>query len=337
MNTSNGRWCRLAAALALATAGILTAFVTGCGGGGGGGGDDGTGDTGPTLAITTDNGEAVSTTVVTGVLAMFEVSEGAGGPIVGPTAGTVSVLQKTGGMPGRVFQVPVQGTEPCDVSGTVSLSGNLADPTTLTEGDTITAVFDGCDDGDGFLIDGRLAMTVAAVEGDIFFDDVFLLTMDMVLTDLTVTAEGESVSADGDLVYTLDALDFPAIAIALSGDSLSVTEAGRTISFRNFDQTLEVNPGMVPTSFIARANGRLRSSALGGSVDYETVAPIRASGEDNPPYTGEVLVSGANSSQVRIVVVSVETVRLEIDVQGDGVVDEYIDTTWAALSSESSG
>jgi hypothetical protein len=332
MNAINHKRYRLLTVLLLVAAGLLTAVITGCGGGGGGG--DGASYTGPTLAITADNGEAVAATVTTGILAMFEITEGAEGPILEPTAGTLSLLRKVGTMPGIFAQVPIQGTEPCDVSGTISVSGNLADPTTITVGDTITGVFENCDDGDGFVIDGRLAMTVAAIQGDIFFDDVFLLTLDMVLTDLAVTSDGESITGNGDLAYTLDALDFPAILTALSGTQLRIAAAGEAVTFRNFDQTLEVDLGVVPTSYTADANGRLDSSVLGGSVDYGTVETIQAIGEDNPPYTGEILVSGADASAVRIVVVSEEVVRLEIDVNGDGVVDEFIDTTWAALIGE---
>lgn len=314
----------------LAVSILMAAVITGCGGGGG---NNGTVDTGPTLAITADNGEAVAAAVTTGVLAMFEITEGVEGPILEPTAGTLSLLRKIGKMPRIFYQVPVQGTEPCDVSGSVSLSGDLADPTTITEGDTITGVFDNCDDGDGFLIDGVLALTVAGVEGDIF-SDVFRLTLDMVLTNLTVTSDGESIAGDGDLDYTLDTLNFPAIMTALSGTELSIAAAGESVIFRNFDQTLEANPGVVPTPYAAEANGRLDSSLLGGSVDYDTVVTIQASGDDNPPYTGEILVTGATSSQVRIVVAGEEVVSLEIDVNGDGVVDEFIDTTWAALIGE---
>jgi hypothetical protein len=335
MNTTQGRGCRPFAVPLLIAAGLLTAIVAGCGGGGGGS-SDGTSDTGPTLAITTDNGEDVAAKVTTGVLAMFELTEGAGGPILEPTAGSLRALQKIVRTPGAVFQVPVQGTESCDVSGSISLSGDLADPTTLSEGDTISADFDNCDDGDGFVIDGGLALTVAAIDGDVF-SDVFLLTLDMVLNDLTVTSEGESVSGDGDLAYTLDTLDFPAILTALSGNALRVADPAEAVTFRNFDQTLEVDAGLVPTAYAAAADGRMGSSVLGGSVDYGTVRTIRASGDDNPPYTGEILVSGADDSQVRIVVVSEQRVRLEIDVEGDGVVDEFVDTTWAALIGELGG
>jgi hypothetical protein len=333
MNTTSGKLYRLSAVSLLVAAGILTVVVAGCGGGGGGGG---TTDTGPTLAITIENGEAAATAVATGVMTMFEISEGTVGPILEPTAGNVPVLQNIGELHATLAQAPVQDTEICDVSGTISLSGNLADPNTLTAGDTVTLVFDNCDDGDGFVIDGRLALTVAAIQGDVF-SDVFLLTLNMELTDLTVTSEGESSSGDGRLTYTLDTLAYPAALTTLSGTELSVVAAGESVTLRNFDQTLEVNPGIVPTPYAADASGRLHSSVLGGSVDYGTIVTVRASGDDNPPYIGEILVSGADSSEVRIVVVSEEVVRLEIDLEGDGVVDEFVDTTWAALIGELSG
>ena len=94
---------------------------------------------------------------------------------------------------------------------------------------------------------------------------------------------------------------------------------------------------MVPTSYLAELNGRLQSTVLGGSVDYETVESVQASGDDNPPYTGVILITGAENSAVRIVIVSDEVVRLEIDVDGNGVVDEFVDTTWAALLGETTG
>ncbi len=332
MNTIHGSSYRLSAVSMLVAASLLTVVVAGCGGGGGGGGD-GTIDTGPTLAITIENGEAAAAVVATGVMTMFEIPEGAVGPILDPTAGNLPVPQNIGKIPGTLAQAPVQGTEFCDASGAFSVSGNLADPTTLTAGDTVTVVFENCDDGDGFVIDGRLALTVAAVQGDVF-SDVFLLTLNIVLTDLTVTSDGESSSGDGRLNYTLDTLAYPASSTTLSGTELSVVAAGEAVTFRNFDQTLDVNPGIVPTSYAADASGRLHSSVLGGSIDYGTVVTVQASGDDNPPYVGEILVSGADSSEVRIVVVSEESVRLEIDLEGDGVVDEFIDTTWAALIGE---
>jgi hypothetical protein len=336
MNTKEGKWYRSLAVLALVAAGILTTIASGGGGGGGGGGDDGATNGGPTLAITEANGEAVSSAVMAGVTDMFDFTEATEGPLFEPTAGTLPVLQKIGGMPGAYSEAPVEGTEPCAARGTIAITGELADPLTLTVGDTLTAVFDNCDDQDGFLINGELGLTVTALNGDPF-SDVFLLTLDLVLTDLTITADSETITGNGDLTYTLDTLGFPAILTVLSGVELSIAADGETIIFRDFDQTLEVDLGTVPTSFTAAANGTLENATLGGSVDYETVVTIQASGEDNPPYTGEIRITGAESSSVRIVIVSEQVVRLEIDVNGDGVVDEFIDTTWAELLGETGG
>jgi len=52
----------------------------------------------------------------------------------------------------------------------------------------------------------------------------------------------------------------------------------------------------------------------------------------NYPYTGEFLVVGENSS-LRLVADNDVDVHIDIDSDGDTVVDETIVTTWAELAS----
>jgi len=325
-------WYRAAAVLLFAAFGIVTTIATG--GGGGGGGTITPPDTGPTLAITVANGEAVSTATVTGIMLMFDVSE-ISDPLVLSADGAAPALMKVGsGDAGS--EVPFSDmVEFCAAGGTVTLSGDLADPNTLTVGDTITAVFDNCDENEGYVVDGALELTVAAIQGDPL-TNVFLITLDTVLTDLVVTDDSGAATADGDMTLTLDSLDFPVIMTALAGDELQLSEPGLSVTFEDYDHALTIDTGATPQAILAEVFGRLGSSALGGTVDYETVTPIQATG-DNPPYAGEILVTGADASRVRIVIVSEKLVRLEIDENGDGVVDEFIDTTWDALSGETTG
>ena len=325
-------WYRTIAVLLFAAFGIVTTIATG--GGGGGGGSITPPVTGPTLAITVDNGEAVSTATVTGIMMMFDVSE-ISDPLVLSADGGAPVLMKVGsGESGS--EIPFSDVvEFCAAGGTVTLSGEVADPNTLTVGDNITAVFDNCDENDGYVIDGQLELTIAAIQGDPL-TNVFLITLDMVLTDLVVTDDSGAATADGDMTLTLDSLDFPVILTALSGSELRLSEPGLSVTFEDYDHALTVDTGVIPETFLAEVFGRLGSSALGGTVDYETVVPIEATG-DNPPYVGEILISGADDSRVRIVIVSEDVVRLEIDEDGDGVVDEFIDTTWSALAGEITG
>ena len=325
-------WYRTVAVLLFAAFGIVTTIATG--GGGGGGGTITPPDTGPTLTITVANGETVSTATVTGIMMMFDVSEISDPLVLSADDGT-SALMKVGSG-GSGSEIPFSDVvEFCEAGGTITLSGDVADPNTLTVGDNITAVFDNCDDNDGYVIDGQLELTIAAIQGDPL-TNVFLLTLDMVLTDLVVTDDSGAATADGDMTLTLDSLDFPVIMTALSGNDLQLSEPGLSVTFEDYDHTLTVDAGVMPQAFLAEVFGRLASSALGGTVDYETVVPIEAAG-DNPPYVGEILITGADSSQVRIVIVSEDVVRLEIDEDGDGVVDEFVDTTWWALAGEAAG
>jgi len=82
-------------------------------------------------------------------------------------------------------------------------------------------------------------------------------------------------------------------------------------------------------------DGRFDSLLLGGAIDYETIVPIQANGDEDP-YTGEILVTGANNSSVRMVINDSTSVTLEVDDNGDGVVDDFIDTTFATLNGRTS-
>jgi hypothetical protein len=72
----------------------------------------------------------------------------------------------------------------------------------------------------------------------------------------------------------------------------------------------------------------MKSEFLGDYLSYETIHPLNAA-DNQSPESGEILVTG--NGTVRIVIESSTTVRLEIDADGDGVVDDYQYTTWAAL------
>ena len=72
----------------------------------------------------------------------------------------------------------------------------------------------------------------------------------------------------------------------------------------------------------------MKSDFLGDNLDYETIVPLQAT-DNQDPESGEILVTG--SGTVRIVIESGASVRLEIDVDGDGTVDDYQYTTWPAL------
>ena len=96
------------------------------------------------------------------------------------------------------------------------------------------------DDGLGYVISGSIDIRIAAIQGDIL-TDVFLLGMDVLMTDVVVT-EGTSVmTADGDFMLTLDSLDFPVARMSLSGDNLQLGSDGEDVTLSAFEHTLQVD------------------------------------------------------------------------------------------------
>ncbi len=77
--------------------------------------------------------------------------------------------------------------------------------------------------------------------------------------------------------------------------------------------------------------GTLTTTRLADSIAYSTPVTFEGIGS-NYPHTGEFLVVGENSS-ARLVVDNDVDVHIDIDSNGDTVVDETIVTTWAELAS----
>jgi|GEM_PF-970611 len=294
------------------------------------------GDTDPTLAINAANGEDVSSAVVTTIIASFDLGEISGNGPFAQAAGPGLAGMKALGPLYSKFGSPLEAVqENCAIDGTVDLTINIADLNAPTVGDRIVAVFANCDDNLGYVISGTVDLTIAALQGDVN-TDVFLIAFDTILTDVEIIEGVDVYTADGGFTLTLDALEFPVLTTSMVGEDLQLGSNGEVVSLSDFDHSLTVDTGVVPDTKLAEASGRLDSNSLGGSVDYVTTTPLQGTG-DQDPHSGVILITGAGNSSVRIVVVDSQHVTLEIDSNGDGVVDDYIDTTWAALEQQAGG
>ena len=314
--------------------GVASTIATG-GGGGSSDSPGGTADTDPTLAITTTNGEDVSSAVVIAIGVSFDLGDLTGDDLIAQAAGhslNLSGLKSLGPVYLQLAS-PFSGVvENCAIEGIVDVTITASNPNAPTVGDQIVAIFDTCDDNDGYVISGTVDLTIAELQGDLN-SDVFLIGFDVILTDIVVTEGTETVTSEGTFTLTIDSLDFPAVKTSLVGDELQFGAGGEVITMIDFDHSLTVDIGVIPDTKLAEVFGRLVSQVLGGSVDYETITPIQAIG-DFDPHTGEMLITGADGSSVRIIIVDSANITLEIDTNGDGVIDQYVETSWAALNNQ---
>jgi hypothetical protein len=225
-------------------------------------------------------------------------------------------------------------TEMCAVSGSVTVSGDPAnDPVFLSERDVFDLVFDSCDDGDGYSLDGSFSLFVVELVGDPR-TDVFRFRYSV--RDMTLTVSGlanESASVEPILLLEWDSLSFPVTVLTLTTTphALQLSSQADVYSWSG-RQSLTVNADVSISTTLGEARSWLMESAfLGGYISYETIVPLQAPDGQNPE-SGEILVSaGDGNGTIRIVIESSASVRLDIDSDGDGNIDDYQVTTWSAL------
>jgi hypothetical protein len=333
--------------------------LTGCGGGGGGGGDGSTSVQLEPLAIDDSNAMQVTAAVLDATVLVVDVG-GPGGPIgvvVDQESTQVDLLKVIRAQVNK-FPVLTEQTaqltgvvlpyEPfdCNVSGTVTFSGEIASPdsSSLTPGDTITIAATNCDDGDGLVLNGTMTLVVVTATGmldqDPYSVNLFLppydFTFDVTMGNFSIkeTAMGSAVTINGDLTWQEDSDDGVTINSMYSGNSLQLTSPDTTDILTKYQITSTIDQGNNDAYTTVNA-GSLSSTKLGGSVDFQTTTPFTGYNSDFPD-TGQIVITGATVtdgvgfSKVTAVSENSTCVRLVVDPNGDGLTSEII-TTWESL------
>ena len=217
----------------------------------------------------------------------------------------------------------------CAVDGSLTISGDLQNPFSLTENDFFTVVADRCDDGLGTVIHGTLDFTVDSFTGD-FLGGLYELEMTLAMTDFQVTTADDALTSNGSATVTINTLNLPSVTAGVRGNSLTTDSNSGSETLSNFMSSQTLDAGQVPSPYTWTASGTLDTTALAGVVSYST--PVTFEGFDTDyPGTGELLVRG-DSSTARLIAENSTDVTIEIDSDGDGDVDDTISTTWAELT-----
>ena len=227
------------------------------------------------------------------------------------------------------FDAPIAPTtSPCSVGGSVTLSGDISSTQTLTAGDTIVFEFDACDDG-VIVVAGTFEMTITGFSGD-FVSGTFAFDVDAMLTDFHVTENGvTSPSIDGTVSIGLDITSAPSLGLTVNADTLTVSQGFAAHSLEMF--TLTETSDSTTGAYTLTMAGRATSTDFMDAVDFTTPVALQSLDGGNP-FTGRVEITGNAGATIAVIVLDSASVRLEVDEDGDGTVDQFIDTTWDSLT-----
>jgi len=316
----------------LILASITFLFIAGCGGSTG---SDSNSDpivpvTGELVTITSNNATTVAGIVAQQVLEddLFGALTSTGLPVVSAGSGAAIALSSLFPAPLPANMLAAQATlQDCADGGTVDLTVSISNPLTISSGDEFGFEFDTCDNGTGTVLHGGLLITITAFEGDPI-GETFLLGMSMELSAFQVTQDGNVTGASGTISFEIDSTMPPITTITVSATALTTTHDGVTEFMSSMTVTITTNGGTgsveVDTSF------RISSPLLGGDVIVSTSISMQSSG-DGYPFMGELFIQAAGNTAIVLIVLDGDTVRLEIDINGDGSPDEVVDVTWDEL------
>ncbi len=259
----------------------------------------------PEVGITIANAQAVSATVVQAINQLLDVATINGGKVflIPPAAPDLISGHSKFELIATVAATGEDVTVSCVVSGTVRARGIPDnDPVSLSVGDQFDLVFDACDDGDGYTLDGRFnQVLVIELKGDPRTDVFRIRYKFLAITPLRVAAGAYSYftsSSRWGFVLDWDSLAFPMIVLTATpgqlilnsyvdnysnGYSWSSKQAG--------EHSLTVNSDIsIPATLVDARASVMRSDVLGGIISYEIIVPPQApDGQD--PESGEILIS----------------------------------------------
>lgn len=304
----------------LASAGLI--WLAGCDGG------DGASFSPPPdsslVRISSGNAETITYAVVRSTIGTANLADLGGAQLLPPT-GALGALG--GGFAALVEIGP--DTRDCAGGGTVTWSGDVASLDTLSPGDTLTAFFEACVDTEGNELNGQLDLEIVSVSGDLP-GGLFEIHADARLTALAVTAEGVTQSADGEARFELDTASPPVVRAAAAGTRLVLLDGEDRYELTDF--AVESTRNELLDTDTLSTFGTLTSSLFSGRAEFVTVVPFQSLGE-NLPDTGELVITGAVNATITVRPLDRLNVRLELDLDGNGSIDEVQDVTWADIGA----
>ncbi|MFL6630168.1 MAG: hypothetical protein ACJ8G1_27285 [Vitreoscilla sp.] len=325
--------------LSILVSGTVLATLVACGGSGG----DSSPPQGSKVAITSANQSQVVRASVNAGLSVSLAQGSVGG--VSP-AGVTDRTHALGGVLQRAMgaarasrkgiasasvhpAATISDTEPCGVSGTVTIVLDDRDNNqALSSGDSVSATFAQCKDSASTTINGAIVIALTSTPTDTQFS-ASANFQSVVVTDngVTSTISGTVTVAENDMPTVTETT----LSVGSSGLTASTASTG-------YDDAVSFAAGFVITTDETSAgdvsvslSGTMTAQSVGGSITISTPQPIVEGSGDAYPRAGQVIITGASGSSVRATVLDDTQVRLELDANGDGSYESTSTVAWTAL------
>jgi hypothetical protein len=109
-----------------------------------------------------------------------------------------------------------------------------------------------------------------------------------------------------------------------------MSDGVHTVIIEDWITAVTADESSQPRAYSWDASGSISVPEHGGSVTYNVLEPFTGFG-DNPPDTGVLFIEGKDGGNITITVVSQGQAQIDVDYEGDGVVDDSKLVAWEDL------
>lgn len=324
----------------------MSLLLSACGGGGGG--SNGSVDPSPAaapLAITSSNYQTVAAQAVGS--GSFLMDAGAGS-VLGADAQTLPqplliardealrlATRFAQGQGAVLVGALTTVVQPCSLGGSIEVTVNDANNNqNLDSGDSMSLKAQACRESTGTL-DGSMDYAVKAISGT-FGSSQYSATLGVKLNNLRVSTAAGTQSGQGEFQMTIGVTGVSTATVSMTIPSFVTSGTAGGTSFQSTLRDFSMNVSTSPLGFGYRSTltfgGKMSSTAL-ESRDITVSTPVALLQDSTKAYpgSGQILVQGANGSQVRITAQSDGKALVELDANGDNVFETSTLKSWADL------
>jgi hypothetical protein len=229
----------------------------------------------------------------------------------------------------------VETSKSCADGGSISAKATIAVEGQVSSGDNVSITANNCVEG-GLKLNGGVSFAFSDVTGTIGSEAAWSATLAILYSNFTTEAKGEVLRVNGDLRLGYSQTSSVVASASATGNSLQIsfTRNGTTVVDRtmsNFNYSGTINSDVFTYSANYTLSGKL--GKLGNtSYTVKTNTPFKATGSAFPSE-GSLTVTATDNTALTLTALDSINVRIDLDTNGDGKIDETINTTWSDLSS----
>jgi hypothetical protein len=326
-------------------------LLTACGGGGGNGGTTSAAPSTPSTtqtapSITVSNSKDVAAQGYSGTEALNSQVSSGSGMVTGVSTSTAGgglidaaiqqlYLAVDNAGPNLAVGVTTSKTINCPGGGTASGTVSYASASTMTAGDTISLTGNNCVMS-GMKLNGTINIAVTAASGTPSISSAWSATLALTMTKFSVDTGGEVNTGTGDVTVTYNQTGLNTATFSANGKSLQVqTTKGTSTTDRTLTGYSYSGSRDSSGTYTYRSNFTLNGNfaKLGNATyDVKTTTDFKQK-LGSFPTAGVLVVTAADKSSLTLTVVNSTTVKLDVDKNGDGTIDDSTTTTWTELNA----